>query len=591
MLLRSLFFLTSLSVVASSAAAPSVAAPLIDTPPSAAPWHGKSERLAVPATDPLATPAERSGFQVSPTYAQTIDYLRTLTAASPLLSLHTFGRSFQGRELVYVRASKAATDKPGIRKPVVLVQAGIHSGEIDGKDAGLMLLRDIARRGRDDLLDAVDLVFIPILNVDGHESASTIGRPHQNGPQIKGARTNGQGLDLNRDYARLQSPEIAAVVKLLQTFDPALYIDVHVSDGIDYQYDVTYTYPGWGTYARSRATADWLMTSYHGAVHAALGAQGHVPDLYPSWVDEDAPEKGLRISAEGPRYSTGYGDFVGIPTVLVENHVMKPYKRRVLGTYVLLEQSLKTVARDSARIAAAKAQDRADRPAQLMVRWERDAAPLSTKTFKGYRYETYVSPVSGVRERRDTGEPIDIAMPVFGVRSLRDVALPTAWWISADQQAMIAALRRHGIVMEELKAPRTLTLEAAQLLSGKDRTAPQRVRKQWTLAAGSVRIPADQPFHLLAAALLEPESDDSFLANGWFDNALPFEAQLPRHLLAPLADRMMAQDPALRAAFAEALAADPALAGDPSGRLRWWLVRSPYLDRARWTYPVLAERP
>lgn len=580
MLFRSLFFITSLY-----ASAPTSAAPAPQVLPPAAPWNGKSEQLIVPAADRLATPAERSDFRSSPSHAQTLDYLRTLAGTSKLLSLHTFGKSLQGRDVVYVLARK-----PGAKKPVVVIQAGIHSGEIDGKDAGLMLLRDIGLRGRDDLLDAVDLVFIPILNVDGHENASDIGRPHQHGPDTKGARTNGQGLDLNRDYARLQSPEIAAVVKLLQTFDPALYIDVHVSDGIDYQYDVTYTFAGWGTYARSRATADWLMTAYHADVNAALTAQGHTPDIYPSWVDEDAPEKGLRISAEGPRYSTGYGDFVGIPTVLVENHAMKPYKRRVLGTYVLLEQSLKTVAREGQGIAAAKARDRAARPAQLMVRWEKETAPLEVKTFKGYRYDSYLSPASGVRERRWTGEPIDIAMPVFGVRSTGEVALPAAWWLGAEQQGMIAALRRHGIVMEELKAPRTLLLETVQLASGKDRAGMLRAQKQWTLPAGSVRILRDQPFHLLAAALLEPESDDSFLATGHFDNALPLESQLPRHLLAPMADRMMAADPALRASFAAALAADAALAGDPQARLRWWLARSPYLDRARWTYPVLMER-
>ncbi len=587
MLFRSLFFITSLYAAIPSSAA---TAPAPQVLPPAAPWSGKSEQLIVPAAERLATPAERSDFRSSPSYAQTMNYLRTLAGSSKLLSLHSFGKSLQGRDLVYVLAKKPGAEKSDTKKPVVVIQAGIHSGEIDGKDAGLMLLRDIAQRGRDDLLDAVDLVFIPILNVDGHENSSALGRPHQHGPDSKGSRTNGQGLDLNRDYSRLQSPEIAAVVKLLQTFDPALYIDVHVSDGIDYQYDVTYTYAGWGTYARSRATADWLMKTYHGDVHAALVAQGHTPDLYPSWVDEDAPEKGLRISAEGPRYSTGYGDFTGIPTVLVENHAMKPYKRRVLGTYVLLEQSLKTVARESAAIAAAKTRDRADRPVQLMVRWEREAAPLKTKTFKGYRYDSYLSSASGAMERRWTGEPIDIAMPVFGVRSTREVALPAAWWIGAEQQGMIAALRRHGIVLEELKQPRTMLLETVQLANGKERSGLQRAQKEWTLPAGSVRVPSDQPFHLLAAALLEPESDDSFLATGYFDTALPLESQLPRHLLAPMADRMMAADPDLRTRFAEALAADATLAGDPQARLRWWLARSPYLDRARWTYPVLVER-
>jgi len=568
-------------VVASAGAS---AASVPDVLPAALAWTGKSERLIVPAGERWSTPAEKAEFRASPSYADTLAYLRELDDASGMISLHTFGKSYQARDLVYVHARK-----PGSGKPVVVVQAGIHAGEIDGKDAGLMLLRDIAVRGRDDLLDKVDLVYIPILNVDAHENASALGRPHQRGPHMKGSRTSAQGLDLNRDYARLQSPEIAAVVKLLQRFDPALYVDLHVSDGIDYQYDVTYAFPGWGTYARSRATADWLMTTFTRDVDAALAAQGHVPAVYPSWVDENSPERGLRISAEGPRYSTGYGDFVGIPTVLVENHTMKPYKRRVLGTYVFLEQSLATVGREGARIAQAKARDRAARPDKLMVRWERESAPLAATQFKGVRYASYESPASGARELRWTGEPATFAMPVFGVRSTKDVNLPGAWWIGAQDQDLIAALRAHGIRMEVLDAPRTVTLEAVQMASGRERAGMRRVLKEVTMPAGSVRIARDQPFHLLAAALLEPDSDDSFLAHGRFDAALPLESRMARHLLAPMADRMMEASPELRLQFQAALAQDAALAADPQARLRWWLARSPYLDLALWTYPVYAE--
>ncbi|GGY88256.1 M14 family metallopeptidase [Pseudoduganella plicata] len=544
----------------------------------------------VPAADPHATPLERSGFVRSPDYAQTVAYLRSIDAGSRLISLHAFGKSYQGRELYYVLAGKPGAGKPGARKPVVLVQAGIHAGEVDGKDAGLMLLRDIAQRGRDDLLDHVDLVFIPILNVDAHENASEAGRPHQRGPFLKGARTSAQGLDLNRDYARLQSPEVAAVVKLLQQFDPALYIDVHVSDGIDYQYDVTYTFAGWGTYARSQATAQWLMTAYSTDVDKALTADGHLPAAYPSWVDENAPHLGLRISAEGPRYSTGYGDFMGIPTVLVENHTMKPYRQRVLGTYVLLEQSLKTVAREHARIAAAKDRDRAARPAQLMVRWERESVPREVREFKGYRYDSYLSPASGARELRWTGEPQTIAMPVFGVRSTREVTLPRAWWIRPEHTGAIALLRSHGIRMEVLDMSRAAMVDVAQMANGGHRQELRRPSRSVTMPAGSVRIPADQPGRLLAAALLEPESDDSMLANGMFDHALPPESALSRHLLAPLADRLLETAPGLRALFQDAIAKDAAFAADPQARLNWWLERSEYGDRSSWTYPVMMER-
>ena len=144
--------------------------------------------------------------------------------------------------------------------------------------------------------------------------------------------------------------------------------------------------------------------------------------------------------------------------------------------------------------------------------------------------------------------------------------------------------------MEVLDEARTVTLEAAQLASGRERNVLRRAPRAVALSAGSVRIPADQPFHLLAAALLEPESDDSFLAHGRFDAALPQESTLARHLLAPLADRMLEQQPEMRTQFEAALARDPAFAADPQARLRWWLARSGYLERALWTYPVFMER-
>lgn len=126
------------------------------------------------------------------------------------------------------------------KKPTLLIQAGIHSGEIDGKDAGFMLLRDIAVGDKKALLDKVNILFIPILNVDGHERSSEFNRINQRGPVEMGFRTNAKNLNLNRDYTKLDTPEIRALVKVVNQYNPQLYLDIHVTDGADYQYDVTY---------------------------------------------------------------------------------------------------------------------------------------------------------------------------------------------------------------------------------------------------------------------------------------------------------------------------------------------------------------
>jgi murein tripeptide amidase MpaA len=195
-------------------------------------------------------------LRTTPSYAETRAFIDRLVASAPrLLRIETFGRSSEGRELYAVIASRG----DGRRRPAVLAQAGIHAGEIDGKDAGLMLLRDIAQRGRADLLDRADLVFVPIFNVDGHERSSRFSRPNQRGPQEQGWRTTARNLNLNRDYLKADTPEMQAMLGLLRRVDPALYLDIHVTDGVDYQYDITYGFLGRdGRYAQSAAIGRWL---------------------------------------------------------------------------------------------------------------------------------------------------------------------------------------------------------------------------------------------------------------------------------------------------------------------------------------------
>ena len=563
--------------------------------PPPLPWHGASERLIAGQDDPWITPAERSSFVTTPRYEEVRAYLERLDAASPLLTLEVFGRSAEGRDLMLVRASKG-----GAPKPVVLIQAGIHSGEIDGKDAGLMLLRDIALRGKDRLLDRVDLVFVPVLNVDGHERRSVWNFPALRGPAEKGTARNARGINLNRDYGKLDAPETRAMVALLRRLDPILYVDCHVSDGFDMGYDVTYTYAGWGRYARHRATADWLESRFGPAAEAALKAAGHHPAIYPSPIDVREPTRGIRYAPEGPRYSTGYGDFIGVPTVLNENHMLKPYRQRVLGTYVLLEAALKIAAQDADRIAAAKATDRASRPVELLTRWTPAEKPIGwVDRFEGVAFETYRSPATGRLEQRWLGRPVAWRMPIIGQTPTARVRLPRAWWVPPAHVEVIDRLRLHGIRFEVMAAPRTLALDRvhlrdAKLLAASDGRIPldasfdHRTTEE-TMPAGAVRVPSDQPLGLLAAALLEPESQDSFLAWGFFPEMLAAAPGAEDFVSAPLGEALLGRDPDLRARFEAKLAADRAFAADGDARLAWLMDHAPDRDALHLTYPIRRE--
>ncbi len=566
--------------------------------PPVLPWHGASEKLVVPRTDPWITPSEASGFDTTPSYAETRAWIDRLIAASPLISIVPFGRTAQGRELYAVRASKPG----GAPKPVLLAQAGIHSGEIDGKDAGLMLLRDIALRGKDGLLDHADFLFVPIFNADGHERSSPFNRPNQRGPRNQGWRTTAQNLNLNRDYVKADTPEMKGMLALLQSVRPSLYLDLHVTDGSDYQYDITFNFVGWnGRYAHSPAIGRWLDQRYRPAVTAALAGAGHIPGVYVDALDGRDPDKGIGLGADQPRYSTGYGDLARIPTVLVETHSLKPYRQRVLGTYVLIEESLRLVGAESERIAAAVATDSAARPRTETLSWKAEDRPYTIiSDFKGVAHESYKSPASGGKEIRWLGRPVTQAMPLFGEVPDKIVILPAAWWVPVTKPDVIALLRRHGITFETLAASREMTLDMVRLTDPKLGKADEghiplsaaayvHAMRRETYPAGSVRVPSDQPLGLLAAAMLEPESPDSLLAWNFYPEILMRTEYIEGYVIAPLADRMLAAEPRLRAEFDAKLKADPKFAGDPDARLAWFYQRTPYYDERYLLYPVGRE--
>ena len=340
--------------------------------PPLVPWNGKSRALVVPKSDPWVTPAEKSDFRLTPSYDETAAWLRKLVAAAPQLKMISLGKSPEGRDIWMI---VAANDNDGIPeklrkngKPTILAQAGIHSGEIDGKDAGLMLLRDMTVRGtKRDLLEQANFLFVPIFNVDGHERTSKFGRVNQRGPEMMGWRTNAKNLNLNRDYAKADTPEMEAMLRALNQWQPDLYLDLHVTDGADYQYDITFGFNGAG--GHSPAIATWLEKTFTPAVTIDLTEMGHTPGSTDTanWSVATDLSKGIRNWLSDPRFSTGYGDVRHLPTVLLENHSLKPYDRRVLGTYVFLESVIRT-----ATLRAAIASDRNSHTPTIPLAWDID---------------------------------------------------------------------------------------------------------------------------------------------------------------------------------------------------------------------------
>lgn len=567
--------------------------------PPAPAWHGASEALIAKPDNPWITPSEKTGLTDSPNYEETIAWLRKLCAATPLVTMKEFGRTPQGRPLYYVLARQGTG-----AKPVLLAQAGIHSGEIDGKDAGLMLLRDLAFGGKASLLDHATLLFVPVFSADGHERSSEWNRPNQRGPVHQGWRTTAQNLNLNRDYMKADAPEMQAMLALINEWKPALYLDLHVTDGIDYQYDITYGFHGWdGSFAWSPQSGAWLDKTWRPAMDAALKAAGHIPGGLVFPVNNRDLTQGITAGPGDPRFSNAYGDLRHIPSVLVENHSLKPYKQRVLGTYVLLEASLKTLGDQAAAVRTAIAADAAARPATIAMNWSGNSDAQVTIDFAGIAYEEFVSPASGAKEVRWLGTPKTYEKLTVHVNNKPGVELrrPKAYWVPATKSEIIERLARHGITFEKITAPRPVDVAVYRLVDPAPAAQPFEGRHLLTtkvksgtrteiFPAGSIRVPTDQPLGDLAVALLEPESADSFLAWGFFPEILQRTEYIDGYVIAPLAEKMLADDPALKAQFEAKLAAEPKFAANPTARLQWFYERTKFYDERYLLYPVGIER-
>jgi murein tripeptide amidase MpaA len=565
-------------------------------------WKGKSLSVVVSPDDPWITPAETSGFRITPTYDETVAWMKRLESAAPQIRLTSIGRSPEGRDIWMAVVSKEGADSPRelaeTKRPLILVQGGIHSGEIDGKDAGLMLLRDLtvgARLGR--LLDKANLLFVPIFNVDGHERSSRFSRINQRGPEEMGWRTNARNLNLNRDYMKADTPEMQAMLRAIDRWRPDLYIDVHVTDGIDYQYDITWG--GLPNSVHSPAGERWIVERFTPFVEKALRARGHIPGPLMFATNNEDYAGGLTLFSSNPRFSNGYGDARHLPTVLVENHSLKPYRQRVLGTYVLLAATLEFAGADREALRKAAAADAARRPEQVPINWKASAERQSIR-IAAVESRRVPSEITGDTIVQWTGRPVTLEVPLTIYEPESRVRRPQAYWVPPAWPEVIERLALHGVRFERIEEAHTVEVEMYRLqdpkleaegFEGRPRVTARLMIELRTerFPPGSVRIPTDQPLGTLATLLLEPSSADSFFQWGFFLETLQRTEYVEAYIMAPMAERMLRENAALAAEFKAKLAFDEQFRASPSARLEWFYQRSPFRDDRWQLYPVGRE--
>ncbi len=548
---------------------------------------------------------EKSNFKRTPRYAETIAFIEKLAQASPWVDYQTFGKSPQGRDLPLVVLDKDGHFTPeAVRqsdKVVVLVLSGIHAGEIDGKDASLLLLRDIAiYRKMTNLLDHVTVLFVPIFNVDGHERFGPYNRINQNGPAEMGWRVTAQNLNLNRDFLKADAPEMQAFLHLFQRWLPDLLIDCHVTDGADYQYVVTY-----GLDKSPQVTPAlrcWTKTVFEPLLVEGMEQAGILTTEY-FWIrDRKDPTRGLFRGVLSPRFSTGYGAVQNRIFLLIETHMLKPYRQRVNATYHMIQRVLE-IANDR-YFELQKVNFEADTESRqlagqfLPLKFRIDTRDTTWMEFRGKAVELDSSEISGTTWVKFLREPRTYHAPVFQKPLVQDSArVPEAYLIPPQWQLPLERLRLHGVHMAYLREPITLTVDSYRFqdvkwqqnsYEGHHRVSYRiiPVTEERTFPRGTVVIFMNQRVNRVIVHALEPAAPDAFVAWGMWDTIFERKEYAENYKLEILARQMLKQNPQLRQEFWKRVQSDSAFAHNPRERLQFFYERSPYWDAQYNRYPV-----
>jgi hypothetical protein len=555
------------------------------------------------------TPYELSGCVATPTFDSTMIYIQRLSKASPLVRIASIGSTLQGRNIpLVVVSSDSIANLDVLRKgskPVVLIQAGIHSGEIDGKDAGLMLLRDIAITGTyKHFLDSVVVLFVPIFNIDGHERRSPYNRINQDGPVETGWRVTASNLNLNRDFMKADAPEMRAWLRMFAGWQPDMVIDIHVTDGIDFQYNLTYSME---MFSNAPAGIVAWHKDLEKALIAGMKAKGDpiIPYVFPR-EDRDL-SKGILTYAAPPRFSTGYAAIRNRAAMLVETHMLKPYKARVNSTYRLLVEILSYIhanpgsLRNAVRNADQETSTMFTTPpaAPFPLRYQNVFEHPDTMEFLGYAMTEEQSGISGGtypvwhHER-----PVTVRVPYFSdVRASRTVVPPVAYIVPNEWNEVLTVLNLHGVTFERLTAKVRVPVETYTLTNPEWQAHPYEGRHPLRFKTevhidtieyprGTIVVRLNQPAAKAAIHLLEPDAPDALAGWGFFDTIFEQKEYFEDYVMEGVGRDMLNKQPALRAEFESKVKSDTAFARSPRARLKFLYERSPWWDKHINVYPV-----
>ncbi|KAL7486234.1 hypothetical protein ACHAW6_011836 [Cyclotella cf. meneghiniana] len=569
--------------------------------PPVIPFNDTASLGFIASEGQFLTVAESSNFTETPTYDEVMTFYNDLAAYSDYVEVKTLLTFPSGEEIILITVSgEKAFTASDMTKPIVYMTAGIHAGEIMGVSAGMMFIRNLVTMDEySGVLKNVNFLFVPIFNVQGYLRQSVNGRINQHGPNTSGRRPNALWFNLNRDFGKLDSPEVRAIVSVMNDYDVSFYADLHSTDGMMYQADVEYCDNG--DSGLSPNIFKWLREEMQPRLNEFLESYNHKPSVCIDANDPMDPTAGFYpYFSDGAAYSTNYADHRQIPAYLLEVHAPKPFKQRVLGAYSFVSGIVKIVTEQTESLRQAIDADRSARIDPVPIAWDY-LEPAPIVDFDIYNYSIVTNEVLGIEQIIYTDEPVTIRVE----QSERTVPLnppkrPYAYIIPAVWSEVIDRLALHGIEMEIFTNDTTLEVtnyriedfESNGNREGRPPTTGTPVGEQCrrTYKTNDIFLRTDQPLGTLAVALLEPTGESSFFYWGFFNSKFVSHEYPENYIMVPLAERMLNESSTIKAEWEEYKAS---IGNDTSGVLDWFFRRSAFYDTEAYVLDVglLYEAP
>lgn len=504
-----------------------------------------SKKNALKLSPALLTVAEKSDYRATSKYDDVRAFLYELKSHSSQMTLHVFGKTTEGRDLLLAAFSEKPVYSPiqalKSQKPVVLLQNNIHAGEVCPKEASMKLMRELVFGDLNALLKDLIVLVIPIYNADGNERVSEANRLSQIGPELGvGVRTNALGLDLNRDYMKIEAQETEHLIRdVYVKWSPDVIIDGHTTDGSRHGYDLTYGFPQ--NPNAYKKLIDFARDAMLPAVRESLKKNAGIETFYyADFVDFRNPEKGWATYSHHARYGASYGGLQNRLAILMETYSYIPFKRRIEAAYGFMRECLAFAAKNAKKIkelvreAETDAIERGEfydeKRNVIGIEIEKIAFEKPV-TVIGYEIKEKKNPDGSIAHVPTTKKKLYRA-PYFGkYRIARSVPSPFAYLLPKAEHRIARKLQQHGVVVEALLTDFAAKVErfdvkdvkvSEQCFQGHREVSisVERLAVEMTFRAGDFVVPMNQPASRVAAGLLEPDSDDSLAHWNYFDNYL-----------------------------------------------------------------------